>query len=100
MKLITLITLITVMTLMSLMALEAAEREKEEVTDDHRFLYAAFAHIIAFLLLCGSSEPESSRVQGRDTVVQNRCDKRAAYISSLRAGTSSGASFASILSSR
>ncbi len=69
MKLITVITLITVMPLMALMASEAAEREKKEVTDDHRFPYAAFAHIIAFLLLCGSSEPESSRVQRRDTVV-------------------------------
>jgi hypothetical protein len=54
MKLIILITVITVMPLMTLMASEASEREKEEVTDDHRFLYAAFAHSIAALLLCGS----------------------------------------------
>jgi len=82
-------------TVMTLMASEASEREKEEVTDDHGFSYAVSAHTKAFLLLCGSSEPRSSRVQRHDIVVRNRWDKRAAYIVSMRAGASSLSSISS-----
>jgi hypothetical protein len=58
-----LITLITVMPLMTLMAQKHQSEKKEEVTDDYEFPYAAVAHTSAFLLLCGSSESGSSRVQ-------------------------------------